>query len=273
MKIQGQTLASTALDSQGERLSMQDLLQVADVYSGKRMLLHQRHSMASPALGFVENIRVVEDQKCPGEYRLAGDVTIESGTLDEALKGFSISFTRPLLQREGARLLIYLPYPYYNDQQIVGQLASDTDVTIGKWIKKGADSTAVAVFGATIVFLLKPAWDEVYKELVSPWVRQFLSRHWPLLEKQELTVEHIQLVIYKGHQVEFRFVPAVGKERYCFSEVSLAAGISTAVAKLDAEPRAENPGAVRVVLCYDLTARSYDVSRIEFGDGSSRSSV
>lgn len=266
--IKDQILGGTRLDSQGERLDYEDLQGICNTFSGQRIPLHQRHTMAAATLGFIENLRTVESDTVPNEWSLIGDVTISSGTLDDALRGFSISLIKPLIERDDASLMIYLPYPHYNDDALIDQLASDADLKVGKWIKKQADPSTVALFGTTLVFLLKPVWDEIYKELVSPWVKKFLASHLSLLQEKNLTLEHIQLVVYRRHQVEFRFVPALGKERHCFAETLLLAGIAAGVDKLEAEPRADNPGAKRLILNYAVSARAYEVTRIEFADGS-----
>ena len=156
-----QTIASTKIDSQGERLSIDDLRGYVEFCRGRKVPLHQHHQMIAPTTGYIENVRLIEDFGNPGEWMVVGDLTVQSGKYMGELGGFSISFTAPLVQRENASCLLYIPYPHYNDDELVSALASDPELTIGKWIKKSADPATYALFGATIVFVLRPAWDHL----------------------------------------------------------------------------------------------------------------
>src|SRR5258708_868392 len=108
--IRGQVLASTCIDSQGERFDKAFLDELAAKTPG-RMPLNQQHEMKLPTVGFVENLRV---QKIPDseDWELVGDVTYE-GTAP-ALGGFSFSTTR-IVHRATAQqhLSLYVSFPHY----------------------------------------------------------------------------------------------------------------------------------------------------------------
>jgi hypothetical protein len=78
--------------------------------------------------------------------------------------------------------------------------------------------------------------------------------------------EHAQLALMCGHQIEIRFIPAAGIEKYCFAYESLRHGLSL-VAKLEALPKSRDPGMARIVLTYDPGERAYAIARIEYKDG------
>lgn len=262
-----QTLGGTRLDRQGERLPLAELQAICEKFHGKRIPLHQKHSMAEATLGYIENLRTVPDGKNSGDWSLIGDVFITQGELDEALKGFSISLTLPLREVEDPEFLLYIPYPYYNDSALIEGLATDSTLSIGKWVKKEADPTAWAIFGATIAFAVTPIWDDIYKRKIAPVVDRFLETHFLKLQQAGMNLEHVQHLIYESHQVEIRFIPAPGKEPFCFSTDLLRAGISNVIEYLNQDPKAKEPGVERIVLSYDVGCRAYTLLRVEYKNG------
>jgi len=234
----GQVIGGTRLDQQGERLPKQVLDEICIKARGSRLPVHQHHDMTQPIVGYMENLRVEADAKNEGEWSLVADVFLEEGTIDDAQKGFSISTVMPLREVDDAQLFLNLPYPTYNDTEFIAELSSDPTLKLGKWIKKNLDAGGWALFGATLAFILKPAWDDVYKQLISPKIDQFLGTHGELISRKGLGLEHVQLVIYGEHQIELRFIPAPGKEKYCFSHDSLRHGIDIVAKQLAADSRA-----------------------------------
>lgn len=266
-RFEGQKLAGTSLDTQGERLSLEDLQSYVTFCKGRKLPLHQQHQMAEPTIGYIENIRLVEDEKQNGEWVVLGDITVEAGAFDKGMRGFSISFMAPLVEVESADCLLYIPFPYYTSQEFVSELASDPNLKIGKWVKKSADLTNYALFGATIAFALTPVWDHIYKSRVAPIIDRFLDDHLAKLSSKNLSLEHVQIVLHGGHEVELRFVPERGKERWCFAEQCITAGISLVAQKLHASPMADEHGVQRVVLRYSPVDRAYEISRVEYRNG------
>ena len=262
-----QTLGGTRLDSQGERLPLAELQAICEKFRGKRIPLHQKHSMADTTLGYIENLRTLPDSEASGDWSLIGDVYLTEGELDEALKGFSISLTLPLREVADPELLLYIPYPHYNDSTLIEELATDRTLTIGKWVKKAADPCSWALFGATIAFVVTPIWDDIYKRKIAPVVDRFLETHFLRLHQAGINLEHVQHLSYESHQVEIRFIPALGKERYCFSSDLLRAGISQVIECLKQDVKAKDPGVERIILSYDVGCRTYTILRVEHKDG------
>lgn len=262
-----QTLGGTRLDRQGECLPLAALQAISEKFQGKRIPLHQKHSMAETSIGYIENLCTVPDGENLGDWSLIGDVYLTHGELDEALKGFSISLTLPLREVEDPELLLYIPYPYYNDSALIEGLSTDSTLSIGKWVKKGSDPSTWAIFGATIVFAITPIWDDFYKRKIAPAVDRFLETHFLRLQEAGINLEHVQLLIYESHQVEIRFIPATGKERFCFSTELLCAGISQVIEYLNQDPKAKQLGVERVILSYDVGCRAYTLLRVEYKNG------
>lgn len=265
-RFEGQKLAGTSLDSQGERLRLEDLQAYVAFCGGRKLPLHQQHQMSEPTTGFIENVRLVQEGATE-DWAVLGDVTVESGAFDKGMRGFSISFMAPLVEREHANCLLYIPYPHYNNQEFVAELASDSDLKIGKWVKKSAETTTYALFGATIAFALTPVWDHFYKSRIAPIIDRFLDDHLEQLGSKNLSLEHVQIVLHGGHEVELRFIPERGKERWCFSQRCIATGIALVAQKLLTNAVANEYGVQRVVLRYSTISRAYEISRIEYRNG------
>ena len=267
VRFVGQKLGGTSLDSQGECLALEDLIAYTEFCRGRRIPLHQRHDMSEPTTGFIENVRVELDEASPRNWVLLGDVTVQRGALNDGLRGFSISFVAPLVQRVHPLSLLYIPHPHYKDSALVAELSGDEGLNIGKWIKKSDSSEAIALFGAALAFALAPAWDHFYKAKVAPAIDAFLERHFATINGAGLGLEHVQVVYIDGEEVELRFIPERGKERWCFSHDALCAGIRLVAAKLDADPLATVVAVRRVVLRFEVSSREYEIVRIEYGDG------
>jgi hypothetical protein len=262
-----QVLGGTRLDKQGERLPLSIFENICRESSGKRIPLHQHHDMARPVVGYMENLRVEPDPINPDEWSLVGDVVLHEGTFDESWGGFSISTVVPIREVEEPKALVYLPYPAYNDTELIELLSHDATLNVGKWIKKNADAGEWAVFGATLAFFLKPAWDDIYKRIISPIIDGFLERHGDALFSRGLRLEHVQHLVFAEHTVEVRFMPSPGKERFCFDATLLKNGLDLVASHLSNDDRATNPGVERIVLAYDDGAREYVLLRTEYRDG------
>ncbi len=263
LRLPNQKIAGTSLDSQGERLELDVLKAYCDYCRGRRVPLHQKHSMGEPTLGYIENVRLMPDESGEEGWNVVGDVVITQGTLPDGLRGFSLSFTAPLVEAEDPEFLLYIPYPHYNDRELVEDLASDSSVKIGKWIKKSAEVSELAIFGLAISFWLRPVWDDLYKNDLSPRIRRFLSESWPKLKSKGLALEHLQIVIHSGREIELRFIPDRGKEEACLSPEQIQAGIRLVAKYLNEDHSQESPEIERIVLRYAIDSRCYEIARVE----------
>lgn len=266
-KYENQIVGGTREDAQGERLSKEFLHRFCSYVGGKRIPLHQQHDMARKTAGFIENVRLVPDTETPGEWNLIGDISIEEGDVEDLLGGFSISGMEELRRSSTATALIYLPFPHYNDKDLVAELCSDTDLTVGKWIKKEADPTVWTVLGSVIVFAVAPSWDDIYKRKIAPRLDELIKKYREPLNARGLSIELVQIVLFKGAEVEVRIIPTKGDQAGCLQTETVQAGLQRVVAFLNADVKANNIGVNRIVIFYDVGQASYCLHRIEYSDG------
>jgi hypothetical protein len=257
-----QIMAGTQLDSQGERLTVEHLVQFCHRFAGKKMPLNRQHDIHPEPLGYAENLRVEPDPKSKGDWSLVGDLHIVPGALSEAFNGISISFVDSIREVPGSPIAIYVPYPHYNDEAFIERLMQDPAIAIGRWVKKGAEPVSVALLATTIFFVLKPAWEDFYKQVVSPAITRFLDERGALLAERGINLEHTQVVEFDGRNVGLRFIPDPGKGNASLSPELLIKGVRAAERCL-AEHRGDARPVTRVVLLFDPVGREYFVKRVE----------
>jgi hypothetical protein len=266
-KYVNQPVGSTHVDAHGEKLSKEFLQGFCDHVGGKRFPLHQQHDMAKRTAGFIENLRLIPDTETPGEWRLVGDVSIDEGDIEDLLGGFSISGMEELRTSSTATALIYLPFPHYNDKTLVAELCSDTDLTVGKWIKKEADPTAWVVLGSVIAFAVTPIWDDVYKRKIAPRLDELIKKYREPLSSRGLSIELTQIVLFKDAEIEVRIIPSKGDQAVCLQTEAIQAGLQRVVEFLNVDTKANNVGVNRIVIFYDVGKAYYGLHRIEYVDG------
>lgn len=267
-KIKNQTLAGTRVDSQGERNPKEVLDSFAQQYAGKRMPLNQQHDLSLTSPGYVDNLRVVPDEDSPGDWSLIGDVTFDKGTLLEAMGGFSISFLEVLRRSESQELFrIYLPFPYYRDQQLIDDLFEEGYSSVGRWAKKAADPTTVGLIGATLIFFIKPVWEDLYKTQIAPHIYDFFKRKMGKLKEKKIEAQLVQYVVYNNYEIQILLLPAHGREEECFAVDSTTTAMKLIHDQLILLPDNSTPPS-KIILRYDDGANVFKIHRIENKDGS-----
>ena len=267
--IKNQANAGTRLDSQGERNSKEVLLALARQYAEKRMPLNQNHDFSLPVLGFAENLRVVPDESSPGEWRLIGDVQFDGDALDIPFGGFSISFIEILRKSQSQELFhVYLPFPYYNDHELIDEIFEEGFVSVGRWAKKAADPTSIALIGGIVALILKPVWDDVYKTQIAPHVYKFFSEKFSKLEEKNISADFVQHVVYNHNEIQVTLIPCRGQEEQCFNIEETNAAIECVHSYLTSQVPLETPPR-KIFLRYDEETCKYVLHRIENQDGSS----
>ena len=224
--------------------------------------------MLKPVAGYIENARVLPDSNRPGEWCLVGDVYVDEGTLEDVLGGFSVSGVQMIRRPEAASALLYLPFPHYNDVALLAELSTDSELGIGKWIKKGAEPIAWAIIGSVIAFAITPIWDDVYKRKVAPRIDALLARLIPKLRSKGLSTELAQVVLLGNSEIEVRIIPVRGREEVCLASTNVEAGLRKVVAFLSSDAKAQAVGVKRMVLFFDDGLQGFKIHRIEFADGS-----
>lgn len=262
-----QTLASTNVDSQGEKLTKEFLESALKLMGSARFPLHQHHDMSLPVLGFVEKPRVLPDPDHPGEWKLVGDVTVEPDDLEEALGGFSISATELIIESDEPVALIYLPFPHYNNTELVEALAENGYVSVGKWIKKAADPSIWMIIGSAVVLLVTPVWDDIYKQKIAPKLGEIINRCLHRTQAEGLFTELLQVVELNGSRVEVRLIPAKHKQAYCLRAEAIEQGMAAAIDFLSRDQKTLSVGVNRLIVYFDDTADRYKLHRAEYLDG------
>jgi hypothetical protein len=266
--INYQTLAGTRVDSQGERNPKEVLESFAQQYAGKRMPLNQQHDLSLKSPGYVENLRVVPDTASPGDWSLVGDVSFDTGTLQQAMGGFSISFLEVLRRSKSQALFhIYLPFPHYRDEQLLDDLFEEGYSSVGRWAKKAADPTTVGLIGATFIFLLKPVWEDLYKTQIAPHIYEFFKRKFGKLKEKQIDAQVVQYVVYNNFEIQILLLPSRGREQECFAVESTNAAMKLVHEHLTSLPESASPPS-KLFLQYDDDSAAFKIHRIEKKDGS-----
>jgi hypothetical protein len=264
----GQIMGGTRLDRQGERIPKAQLERIVEKTRGKRSLLHAHHDMSKPPTGYYENVRLVQDPDTPSEWNLVADITVETGSLTEAIGGFSISYLE--LKYEGTDPIcghIYLPYPLYNDDAIVKAASNEMRNGVGKWVKKGDAIAIVALILGVLYFVLKPVWDQAYAELYKDKVGKLID-HFKntrkLLQEKGVGTELVLIMKSDEAQIEIRFMPDQSDVESGLKTDAIMEGLRTAHAYIASTPITAGRSLDRLVMRFDSSAGSYVLDRPDY---------
>lgn len=271
MKIyKNQIVASTKMDLHGETRPREFFEELVATYP-PRMPLHQQHKLELDTIGYLENFYVDEDEGEPGHFVVRADVYVTADDVSPELRGFSISFLEALHCRTDSPIhYLYLPYPLYNDQELIsGLLEDDPDLFVGKFVKKALSSDLVTgLIGTGIALLVAPEWQRQYEASVRPAIIRLLN--WvPRLREKGASVDFIQRVVCpNGETIELVMVPRRGREERSLDPDKVKEGVSIAFEFLASDPRAVDPGVRRMKLYYGELSEKFILFHIEFQDGS-----
>lgn len=260
--IRNQILGGTSIDRQGEKLTYEFLNDFCNTFKGKPIPLNQQHDLGLNTVGYAENLRLEKIGDSDKEWNLIGDLFVERANLEIVVGGFSISGVEALKSEDNPDFLLYIPFPYYNDAELLESLSKSNKINLGKWIKKNNDPESWAIFAATVVFVLTPVWDDFYKTIIAPKIKKFVYEEFPKLKKKGVGLQHVQIVDYRGCEIEIRFIGERGREKECYSSSTIRNSISMIKNEFDSTFSVSNP-VVRIVLCYDKDSKSYFIHRIE----------
>lgn len=266
-ELKQQVLASTHQDSQGEKNTKESLLSLCEQFRSKeRLPLNQHHDMSLEHVGYIENIQVVQADKDGKEWNLVGDVYFYDVDIDEALKGFSYSITEDILGDASNRQVgVYVPFPYYQDQKVLEELANiGSGIVAGAWRKKAADPATVSLIISFALFVAAPAYTNYWNNKVSPLLKQLLARM-----GGNHSVEYVQTSQGRlGETYGIYFIPLRGKEHECLTLKLVLDGIRIAKNHVAADELAAQKGVHLVKLIFSGEKYSYELKTIEYQDGS-----
>lgn len=265
----------TMVDLQGEQCSkefLENLVQKTDGYQEGRFDLHQNHDWMEDKLGYVDNLRLIPNDKKPGEWLLIVDAYIDTSKMTLERVGFSFSQTQlhPLSPEHGD-CIIYLPFPHYKDDEYIKSLlATDSNLKIGIWIKKAVDPGQLGLLVPTLVFILQPLWKKVFDEEIWPKIKRGIN-HIPTLRNKGIVFDLFQRIsLEDGSEIDLYFRPIYGEEEECFDQLILKDGISKVESFISTETE-DNSGRIRMVkLLYDKSSKGYKISSVEYADGRTR---
>lgn len=265
--IRGQVLSSTHLDSQGERNPKRALEGFARLYAGKRMPLGQQHDLSLKSPGYAENLQVVPDPKAPEEWLLIADVHYEDDALVASMGGFSISFLEIIRKSKTQDLFhVYLPFPFYKDEQLVDSIFEEGKVSVGRWAKKAAEPTTIGVIGATLIFIIKPIWEDAYKTKIAPHVYRFFEERFSKMKAKGISADFIQYVECNGYETQVIFIPERGSEEHCFGIEVTNDAMKLVHERIGAMTGDQIPPS-KILLQYETSTGSYKLLRVENRDG------
>jgi len=267
-KIIRQTISSTNIDSQGEKQTKEFLEKLCSI-SGKRIPLNQQHDMRRESIGYIENFKVVPDKSHHGEWLLIGDVYFTCKNIDEALKGFSYSYTEIFDDSESGReYQIYISYPYYNNDKIIDCLKNDKEITLGKLYKKAADPYTVSLIFAGLSFVLSPLWNIAFTNHILPSINKLITKLRPLWKKG-LNFDFVQIVTdNNNHKIKIFFIPDRNSEENSYNPSFIEDGIDQVYNYLERYPEYVTKGLDDIKLYFNLEKRKYQIFYIKFIDGS-----
>jgi hypothetical protein len=172
-----------------------------------------------------------------------------------------------LRRSPSATALVYVPFPQYNDPELIQALSADPDLNVGKWIKKGAEPIGWVVLGSVLAFAVTPIWDDVYKRKIAPRIDDLVNKYLSSFQRKGLTPELVQIVLFQEAQVEVRLIPIKGKEAECLRSEVVHGGLAKVVAFLSDDRKANDVGVKRIVVFYDDAISEFSIHRIEYADG------
>lgn len=167
--IKGQRVASTLTDSQGEKLSLENLQKLLEMSNAQDyVLLGDEHDLAKRHKGYIKNFRIVKSETEKDEYHLIADVYCQD-VANWSSGGFSWSLIEHFPNQDvDSELHVFLPYPYYNENDYLTELKSHDGYALGSWKKKSADPTIIGLIYNSVALFLTPIWNSIYKNQVEP---------------------------------------------------------------------------------------------------------
>lgn len=269
-----QVMASTHEDAHGERYDKKWLDDMVESMP-TRWPLHQRHDMALPTVGYVENPRVVPDPDSDGDWLLVAEVEYDDSTVPPDLNGFSWSVTQGMFANcPDPEISIYLPWPLYNDQQEVDRfLGLPGKVGVGKWIKKSLSPEQIALIQvvcavATVTQpLWYPFWEKYAQEVLWPNIQSALTGLRSLWARGITTDLSPRMWNMDGTECRGYLVPDRGAEEASFSKDALAKGMQALAAAIQSANEKEHRNLRMVKAVYEKNKGAYRVFHIEYDDG------
>lgn len=267
--FRSQIIAGTKEDSQGEKYSF-DFFEDMVKALPDRLPLNQQHDMRRDTAGYIENIRLVPDDKDTGEWNVIADVYTTSTEIGKSLRGFSFSTAVKVWgQTDSPSYFIYLPYPLYKDEKLIDRLIdTDGDLCVGKWIKKCADPLTIGLVATAVALFLAPEWDIQYKKRIRPAMGKLMDHAKKILSK-DVSIDLIQHVVgQQGENIKVYFVPERGAEIDSFKEKNILKALHEVKDYMSQDSKGKHVGFETIKLYFEKTYDKYVIYHVQYRDGS-----
>ena len=267
--IKDQVLSSAIKDVHGEKLSKEFLEKYASNVS-QGYPLSIEHDLKKDNVGHAENFRVVPMPGQENEWQLIADIRHNCDDVGDVLKGFSISWTENY--RKNADQItgnIYLPYPYYNDEQLISSiLDTDHPLGVGKWFKKGAaPELCVGLIASLVAFAFGPEWTNYYNNRVRPFILKAIDRC-RSVETGNLTYNYLQTVIHNDSELKVYLIPDRTMNFDTLSPDYVQQGLEYLELFLNEEPSIQAKELELIKLVFMSQDEGYQIHCVQFKDGS-----
>lgn len=261
-----QVLLSTNVDSQGEKLTKEELNSIFRDMEGKRIPIGQAHDASQPYVGYFKNARIVEDPNNKNEYNIIADVYCDPSKLTTILGGLSYSALQEIYRTNQDPLIaIYVPFPYYNDKNFISSFTDENfPLLVGKWKQKAADPYTVAIISTVVTIVLTPIWNQIYNEKFAPYLDKLLDNN-KLNSKLKYDVV-IKSEDESGNKFHLYFISNRDDLKSIRSYI-IQTGISSVKTYLENSEKAKTVGIAMVRLKYNNDYSRYDILNVTFKDG------
>ena len=265
--IKGQLLMSTLEDSQGERRDKRFLEEIV-ARVPKRVPLGQDHDASLPNVVFIENFRLEELTDHPGEWCISGDVAMQDGQDWSKGGGFSFSAVEVVKRREDPAGTLYVPYPFYRDESALEEiLAYDPQLQAGRWVKKSAELALIALIVTSGLWVLQPARDKFFNEVVWPFLDKVLKKYREGRFK-DIPFEYGSVALGKnGEKINIRFIPERRNSAGTFTKELVKGGLEKAMAMIAEDKKGAAVGIKEIKLYYHNPTDGYRIESIQYADG------
>ncbi len=261
----GQIIATTLADSQGEKLTIDELEEFFfNSTKRKRINIGQEHDFNNDYVGYLENFRIESLDGYDNEFCIKADAYVNKNA-SHHYRGFSWSLIKHFPnQNMNADFHIFLPYPLYNDNAFVNSLKAK-NIALGSWKKKSADPNTIALICTGLFFVLAPGWDSLYKSRVEPKLKKILKKvhtH----KSIKLHYDHIQTVVHPlGYKYKVYFINSNIPSGIDVQPFRFRYGLKAIEKYLNDNPQSRQIYMVKMIFTDDL--QGFQIWCIEYANG------
>jgi hypothetical protein len=259
-------IATTELDRQGERFTLEQLELLLKKLPGK-VPLNIEHDLSKSPIGYVTNLRIEPFGK---DFHVLGDIFTNA----ELPKGQGISISAKANDNvpPDTDVIVYLPWPSYNDRELCTKLEKQVGLAVGRLQKKGMPSGALgfltvdsALVVATVLFLLAPEWQRQYEKRVRPQIAKGIRVIKSILDKNDIAADiSISIEESDGNRIELLLLPGK-KHGFAGLEQKVIDGAVATSVKYVNQHKGSKIKRIRSV--YYSERDSYEIVTVEYNDG------